>query len=469
MPTSPTIFWFRRDLRVADNPALVEAATLGDGVVAPAFIVDPEFAAPAGPTRAGYLRSTLESLNGSLEGNLVVRCGEPSVELLTLARELGASRVVATGEYAPAGRRRDERVARALAAEGIDVHFRDSNYVVAPGTVTTKSGTPCQVFGAYRRGWERVVAQRPLEAPTGISWRGARGVGLQVLSDLAGRERPAYFGELPDSPTSPSWPAGESAAHERLADFVTKVGSYAPLRDAPGANATSRLSPFLRFGAIHPRQVIAALSLTSEDAGRFETELCWRDFYADVLFHHPESVSRALQSSMERLRVDRDAPAVERFQTWARGETGYPLVDAGMRQLLNEGWMHNRARMVTASFLVKHLHLDWRWGAKWFMWRLIDGDIASNQHGWQWTAGTGTDAAPFHRVFNPSLQAQRFDREGVYIRRHVAELASVGAPHCLLPGTRGGLLSPESYPAAMLDLDRERLEALSRFEQARSR
>ncbi|MHB1088724.1 MAG: deoxyribodipyrimidine photo-lyase, partial [Acidimicrobiales bacterium] len=165
MPTSPTIFWFRRDLRLADNPALVEAATRGDGVVAPAFIVDPEFVAPAGPTRAAYLRSTLESLNVSLEGTLIVRYGEPSVELLALAREVGASRVVATSEYAPAGRRRDERVTRALAAEGIDVQFLDSNYVVAPGTVTTKSGTPCQVFGAYRRGWERVAPPPPLAAP----------------------------------------------------------------------------------------------------------------------------------------------------------------------------------------------------------------------------------------------------------------------------------------------------------------
>ncbi|MHB1088557.1 MAG: cryptochrome/photolyase family protein, partial [Acidimicrobiales bacterium] len=350
-----------------------------------------------------------------------------------------------------------------------DVHFVDSNYVVAPGTVTTKSGTPCQVFGAYRRGWERVAPPPPLAAPAGLVWRGARGVGLAVLTKVAGSERPAFFGDLPDEVASQTWPAGEWSAQERLADFGTRVGAYAQLRDVPGADATSRLSPFLRFGAIHPRQVIAALSTTSGDERRFETEICWRDFYADVLFHHPESVSRALQPSMERLRVDRDAPAVERFHTWARGETGYPLVDAGMRQLLNEGWMHNRARMVAASFLVKHLHLDWRWGAKWFMWRLIDGDVASNQHGWQWTAGTGTDAAPFHRVFNPTLQAQRFDPEGVYIRRHIAELASVGAPQCLSPGARGGFLSPESYPAAMLDLDRERLEALSRFAAARSR
>jgi deoxyribodipyrimidine photo-lyase len=213
--------------------------------------------------------------------------------------------------------------------------------------------------------------------------------------------------------------------------------------------------------------VLAALADASLDERSFESQICWREFYADVLFHHPESVGRELQSSMANLRVDRDSAAVERFQQWARGATGYPLVDAGMRQLLHEGWMHNRVRMVTASFLVKHLHIDWRWGAKWFMWRLIDGDVASNQHGWQWTAGTGTDAAPFHRIFNPSLQAQRFDPEGVYIRRHVRELSSLAPPQCLLPSAAGGFRGPEGYPAPMVELNRERIEALSRFAAAR--
>jgi len=465
--STPTIFWFRRDLRLADNPALVEAAVRSDGIVAPTFIVDPAFAAPAGPSRAAYLRSTLEALDATLDGNLIVRRGEPSAELLALARELGASSVVATTDHAPAGRRRDERVARALASEGIDVEFRDSNYAVAPGVVTTKSGSPGQVFGAFRRGWELVPVAKPLEAPTGMRWRPTHSVGLDALSEIAGSVRPSYFGELPDEVANPQWSAGELAAHERLTSFVATASSYAERRDLPGEDATSRLSPFLRFGALHPRQVLAALAEVSPDERSFESEVCWREFYADVLFHRPESIGRELQPSMANLRVDRDRAAVKRFQQWARGETGYPLVDAGMRQLLNEGWMHNRVRMVTASFLVKHLHLDWRWGAKWFMWRLIDGDVASNQHGWQWTAGTGTDPAPFHRIFNPSLQAQRFDPQGVYIRRHVAELSSLGAPQCLLPGAGGGLLAPEGYPAPIVELNRERTEALSRFAEAR--
>jgi len=171
---------------------------------------------------------------------------------------------------------------------------------------------------------------------------------------------------------------------------------------------------------------------------------------------------------MDRLRVDTDSAAVDRFQTWARGETGYPLVDAGMRQLLAEGWMHNRVRMVTASFLVKHLHLDWRWGAKWFMWRLIDGDVASNQHGWQWTAGTGTDASPFYRVFNPTLQAERFDPQGRYVQQYVEELRTVAAPGCLQPGGGEGLLAPLDYPRPMIDAATERDEALVRLAEVKS-
>lgn len=468
MTPTPTIFWFRRDLRLADNLALLQAVAQGDGVVAPAFIIDPAFAAPAGPTRVGYLRSTLEALDASLDGNLIVRLGEPAKELLALALELGATHIFATADHAPAGRRRDERVVRVLAAEGVNVSFLDSNYVVAPGVVTTKSGSPCQVFGAYRRGWERNVRVAPLDAPRSVRWYGARSVSLRALTDNAAKLRPAYFGHLPDAGVTTIWPAGERAAHERLATFTAVAPSYAEHRDVPSEDATSRLSPFLRFGVLHPRQVLDAVSVSVGDDRSFESEICWRDFYADVLFHRPESVSEVLQPLMANLRVDRDRAAVERFQQWARGETGYPLVDAGMRQLLSEGWMHNRVRMVTASFLVKHLHLDWRWGARWFMWRLIDGDVASNQHGWQWTAGTGTDAAPFHRVFNPSLQARRFDPDGRYVRRYVEQLHSISPPQCLQPGGGDGLFAVDGYCSPIVDLDRERVEALARFEEART-
>jgi len=260
--------------------------------------------------------------------------------------------------------------------------------------------------------------------------------------------------------------AGEQSAAQRLEAFAAQVDAYDDVRNFPALDQTSRLSAYLRFGALHPRQVLDVLGGPTVGRRSFESEICWREFYADVLFHQPDSVRRVVQPSLEHLRVDTDERAVGRFQTWARGETGYPLVDAGMRQLLAEGWMHNRVRMVCASFLVKHLHLDWRWGAKWFMWRLFDGDLASNQHGWQWTAGTGTDASPFVRIFNPTLQAERFDPDGSYVHRFIPELALVPAPHCLRPGGGGGL-SPSNYASPMIDASIERREALVRFGEAR--
>jgi deoxyribodipyrimidine photo-lyase len=464
---SPVIFWFRRDLRLADNPALLEALSRSNGDVAPVFIVDATFAGPAGPTRIAYLRRTLEALDQSLGGRLIVRAGAPAKELTALCRELRARSVVATGDYGPKGTARDALVARQLESQGVRVTYVDSAYVVAPGTVRTKAGAPCRVFSAFRRGWELEPVPIPLASPRGADWLGARSEPLDGLSAAGAKVRPWYFGDLPDASPELLAGAGEGAGREQLDRFERDVDDYARQRDLPGAQGTSRLSAHLRFGSLHPRQVLAALDGTSRGREAYRSQVCWREFYADVMFHNPESVRTVLQPSLEHLRVDRDGRGVARFQSWARGETGFPLVDAGMRQLLDEGWMHNRVRMVCASFLVKQLHLDWRWGARWFMWRLIDGDIASNQHGWQWTAGTGTDAAPFHRVFNPTLQAERFDPNGAYVRRYVRELAEVPAPPCLQPGGGAGLLAPGGYPVPIVDACAERDEALARFAEAR--
>jgi len=462
-----TIFWFRRDLRLRDNPALHEALRSSNGQVLALFILDDEFLAPSGPSRAAYLRRTLEALDASLGGSLVVRRGEPAAVLTELARESGARAVVATKDFGPRGRARDERVATMLTSDGVSVSFLDSPYVVAPGTVRTAAGSGCLVFGAFKRGWQRQVIPDPVDAPRAVRWVRASSTSLDELDDFAARARPYYFGDLPDGPALRPSSAGEDAAWIHLARFVERARDYEVTRDVPGLDATSRLSPFLRFGALHPRQVLDAVRGVTASEEKFRDEVCWREFYADVLFHHPESAWRTFQPSMRALRVDSGPEAEERFRSWARGETGYPLVDAGMRQLLDEGWMHNRVRMVAASFLVKHLHLDWRWGAKWFMWRLVDADLASNQHGWQWAAGTGTDAAPFHRVFNPTLQAKRFDPEGTYVHRYVKELRSTPAPACLEPGA-GASLFASSYPAAMVDANEERLEALRRFAESRA-
>ena len=462
----PTIFWFRRDLRLRDNPALVEAVRTGDGYVAAVFVVDPVFMAPAGPTRATYLRATLDALSESLGGRLIIRYGDPVAELASLAHEIGANEIFATGDFGPKGLLRDQRAKEVWSAMGLNSYFVDSPYVVAPGSVTTKTGTPCRVYTAFRRGWEAGVIPEPANEPEGVRWLEGQSQGLDDVVGHSGVHRPAYFGDLPDEPPENLMDAGEVAAHRRLGEFRANVDQYGELRNFPAMDGTSRLSPFLRFGALHPRQVLHAMSGTSTGRRTFESEICWREFYADVLFHNPGSVRDVLQPTMAHLRVDIDDRAIERFRDWAMGQTGYPLVDAGMRQLLAEGWMHNRVRMVAASFLVKHLHLDWRWGARWFMWRLIDGDVASNQHGWQWTAGTGTDAAPFHRIFNPTLQAERFDPDGEYVRQYVPELSHVSAPTCLQPGAGQGLFGA-TYRAPIVDASIERHEALTRFALAR--
>jgi len=214
--------------------------------------------------------------------------------------------------------------------------------------------------------------------------------------------------------------------------------------------------------------VLAEVNGEDEGSRSFRTEIAWREFYADVLFRHPSSARQALKASMAELRVDSGAQAQERFEAWASGRTGLPLIDAAMRQLTALGWMHNRARMLSASFLVKHLHLDWRWGARWFMFQLIDGDLASNSHGWQWTAGTGTDAAPYHRIFNPVVQAKRFDPDATYIHRWVPELRGTTPPEVFEPGGGEGLLKPPSYHEPIVELAVERDEALARFAELRS-
>lgn len=462
----PSIFWFRRDLRLTDNIALWAAVTAGRGDVVGVFVIDPDLLASVGPARAHYLRATLQALTDSMDGALCVRVGQPGAVLAAVAQSVGATTIFATGDFSPQGQQRDHAVANELAPLGITVSYRDSPYVVPPGTVVTKMGTPSKVFTPFRRYWELEPRPAPLAAPD-VQWISLDHDELDELLVLSGRHRPEYFGDLPD--TVPAFDArvGEVGAWATLESFLSAVPLYDEQRNTPGIEGTSRLSPHLRFGTIHPRQILARTDGASRGSEVFRSEIAWREFYADVLYHHPDSTWRVLQSSLEQLEVDTDEAAVARFQTWARGETGYPLVDAGMRQLLHEGWMHNRVRMITASFLVKHLHLDWRWGAKWFMWRLIDGDVASNQHGWQWTAGTGTDASPFHRVFNPTLQAERFDPDGTYVRRWVPELRGVSAPQCLQPGGGDGLLRPASYPVPMVDANEERQEALARFARAR--
>jgi deoxyribodipyrimidine photo-lyase len=412
---STSIMWFRRDLRLADNPALVAAGSDG-GEVLPVFVVDPTFASSGAP-RLAYLHDALRSLDASIrehtDTGLVIRHGDPADVIPALANELDADTVFVARDYAPYGRRRDAAVKAALERDDRHLKGIGSPYAVAPGGVTKDDGKPYAVFTPFSKVWRRNGWELPVDAPGGdFRWAGGSGVASVPLGD-----RPDPGIEVPE--------AGEAAAHDRWGDFLPDgVNDYPDRRDLPALAGTSRLSPALKWGTIHPRQLLA--DLDASGAGPtghtvFSSELAWREFYADVLFQQPRTAWENLNPKMDAMPVDTDAAARKRFDRWAAGETGFGIVDAGMRQLAATGWMHNRVRMIVASFLVKDLHLPWQWGARWFMQHLIDGDLASNNHGWQWAAGTGTDAAPYFRVFNPHLQQERYDPDGDYVARWVPD------------------------------------------------
>ncbi|MEW6152900.1 MAG: deoxyribodipyrimidine photo-lyase [Actinomycetota bacterium] len=443
------VLWFRRDLRLADHPALAEAGASRPGGVVGLFVVDDRLWGPSGDNRRAWLARTLAALDEQAGGRLVVRHGRPEQVVPALVREVEAEAVYVSADFGPYGRGRDGAVAEALGP--VPLVGSGSPYAVDPGEVRAARGEPYRVFTPFHRGWTAHGWGVPVEVPP-VTWVGG------VAS--AGRPgAPDVKAALP--------PAGEAAAHRRLDAFMADVDRYGTLRDRPDLDRTSRLSPYLRWGTLHPRQVLAQLG-EGPGAAKFRAELAWREFYADVLWHRPESARRALQPAMAAMEVDTGPEADRRFEAWATGQTGYPYIDAGMRQLLGEGWVHNRVRMAVASFLVKDLHLDWRRGARWFMRHLVDGDLASNQHGWQWVAGTGTDPAPYFRVFNPVTQGQRHDPHGDYVRRWVPELAGVAGAAVHEPWKLGGLLAPAGYPPPIIDHGQERADALARYQAARS-
>ncbi len=436
---SPVILWFRRDLRLDDHQALLRALSVGP--VLPLFIVDPVFAQAGGPRQAA-LASALANLDEATGGALVIRHGKPVEELVHIATSIGATEVHVSRDYGPYGHERDAEVAAALRATGCRLVGTGSNYLVAPGGVLKDDGTPYAVFTPFRRRWKSVLSASEsvlADAPRDPNW-----VSLDGESQSFGRPVSGLIDEsLADLSTGSVMQRWKAFSHGSL-------NQYGDLRDVPAKDGTSRLSVALRFGVIHPARLLNDLDPSSPHHDTFESELAWRDFYADVLARRPDSAWANLDTKLNRIAVDTDRAARERFDVWCRGMTGFPIVDAGMRQLAATGWMHNRVRMIVASFLVKDLHLPWQWGAKWFMQRLVDGDLASNNHGWQWAAGTGTDAAPYFRVFNPTAQADRWDASGEYQQKWIPELGS------------------DRYPAPMVDHSEERKEALRRYEAARA-
>ncbi len=444
------VLWFRRDLRLGDHPALTEAA--GAGPVVGLFVLDPALLGPAGAPRTAFLLRSLRALEESMGGRLVVRAGDPVDVVPAVAVEAGARRVYASWDGGPYGSTRDDRVADALGDEERALALVGSPYAVNPGEVLSKDGAPYKVFSPFSRAWQAHGWGQPVPE-VAVSWHA--GLPTDGIPD-----DPPVDAALP--------PAGEAAALARLEAFLAgPVDDYAERRDRPADDATSRLSPYLKYGCIHPRTVLVRLG-RSKSHEKLRSELAWREFYADVLWHHPESARHALRPAMAEMPLDAGKAADERFRAWTEGRTGFPLVDAGMRQLLGEAWVHNRVRMVVASFLVKDLHIDWTRGARWFMERLVDGDLASNNHGWQWVAGTGTDPAPYFRVFNPVTQAKVHDPAGDYVRRWVPELASVAGGAVHEPWKQPGGV-PAGYPERIVDHAAERAEALFRYESLKFR
>jgi deoxyribodipyrimidine photo-lyase len=438
--------WFRRDLRLADHPALAAAAA--DGEVVGLFVVDPRLWDGAGPARRAWVAASVRALQEATDGALVVRVGDPAVVVPDVAGSAGAATVHVTAETTPSGRARDARVAAALAERGMAGQPDGTPYAVAPGSVRSGQGTAYQVFTPFARAWRQHGWHDPLPVPR-VAWRGLR-------NDTDATERLAAASK--DAP--PGMPeAGERAAHARWRVFLgSGLGEYAEGRDLPARDLTSRMSPYLKVGAVHPRQLLADLAdARGEGADRFVTELAWREFYADVLWHRPESAWHDLRP----LAIPYDDPG-DAFHAWRTGHTGYPLVDAGMRQLLQEGWMHNRVRMITASFLTKDLHAWWPAGARHFLDHLVDGDLASNNHGWQWVAGTGTDAAPYFRVFNPVSQGKKFDPDGSYVRCWVPELAHLDGAAAHEPWRHADGYD-HGYPTRIVDHAAERQVALARY------
>lgn len=425
----PTLLWFRRDLRLGDSPAL-SAAAAADGDVLACYVLDPRLEASAGARRLQYLYDALRVLRDGLDGRLFVTRGRPEKRIPAIAKAIDASAVHISADFTPFGRRRDDAVATALG--DIPLEASGSPYLVSPGRVTKPDGGPYKVFTPFHRAWREHGWRAPAASgPESAHWLDPAKVRGAV--------------QIPDPGVELDLPAGETAALHQWKSFVDNgLDTYADDRNRPDRSGTSRMSAHLKFGTIHPRTMTADLG-RAQGSQAYQRELAFRDFYAAVLAEWPRSVWWNWNSAFDDMEVDDGPEAQKRFEAWKQGRTGFPIVDAGMRQLAETGWMHNRVRMIVASFLVKDLHLPWQWGARWFLDQLVDGDMANNQHGWQWVAGTGTDAAPFFRVFNPTTQGEKFDPDGSYVRRWVPEVDDDG------------------YPAPIVDHATERKEALRRY------
>jgi len=442
-----SIIWFRRDLRISDHPALLAALDESPEIV-PVFILDPKLIKTGGSKRLAYLGQSLRALDESLGNNLQVIAGDQLTVLKDLQKKYDAESVHISAEYEPYGSTRDKNIETG----GIKLIRTGSPYAVAPGRVLKPSdNTPYRVYTPFYKGWCAHGWRKPAEKPKEIP---------AVKPSNEAREFPDW--KLPDGVRLTK--AGELAALERFKYFQKNgLESYDEARNLAAIDGTSKMSAHLKWGEIHPRTLLAPLG-ESKAHDVFRKEIAWREFYADILFNNPHTETEYYALQFSKMRYDQPG---EKFKAWCEGKTGYPFVDAAMRQLLQEGWMHNRTRMVVASFLVKDLHLEWQLGERFFREHLIDYDVASNAHGWQWTAGCGTDASPYYRVFNPIEQGKRFDEDGNYVRKYVPELAHLNGIEIHEPwDVLDGYL--KDYPQQIVNHATERLESLARLDEIKA-
>ncbi|NNE58536.1 MAG: deoxyribodipyrimidine photo-lyase [Hellea sp.] len=472
MSNIPIIVWFRRDLRTADNPALFEAAKTGAPIL-PLFIDEEDLGRPLGAASKVWLHHSLKALKDDL-GDLVIRRGKASAVIDALIEETGAIDIYWNRRYQKADRDRDGAIMDAYKFKPVEVNSFNGNLLSEPWEIKTKSGTKngqgyYKVFTPYwRAAREQMFVAEPMARPN-----------FKLFKKMPSSLSVDDLGLLPDSPDWASkmmddWTMGEAGAVEALEDFLDgPIASYASDRDRPDKpQGTSRLSPHLAFGEISPRQIWHAVKNRDVDGGKFLSEIGWREFSYALLYYNPDLATKSFRPEYDAFPWVKNDDALH---AWQMGQTGYPFVDAGMRQLWETGYQHNRVRMITASFLIKHLMINWREGERWFWDCLFDADPANNAASWQWVAGSGADASPYFRIFNPYSQGEKFDKNGDYVRKWVPELSELPnkfihrpweAPKSVLEDA--GVTLGKSYPKPIVDHKAARERALSAYKELKN-